>query len=416
MIRHQYKTVLGDIPKDWEARPLCALLRDQLPGDWGEEHGEATLSVLRSTNFTDEGALDASDAATRGFTVDKAQKIQVQQNDILLERSGGGPNQPVGRVAVVRDAMPATGFTNFVQLLRPEPDRIVPELLLWILHQFNRSGLVSRLQHQTTQMRNLELRDYLKVRLPVPFDPAEQERIAETLKAADDHIRALEDQIRKAEQVKRAVLQSYPSVPKHGHGVPLFRRAEISAGFTKGRDLAGCETMKVAYLTVVNVLDGALDLRDVSETDIKTAELEGLRLLPGDVLMTEGGDRDKLGRGCIWQGQIKPIVCQNQIFRVRPDSNRLRPWFLHYLLQTPNAKRHFFSAAKQTSNLCTINSRDLRRFQLPDIGTPAQDSWIKRVQSTDQLISALQTQTTAGRRVKRSLLQNLLTGRIRLKP
>lgn len=250
----------------------------------------------------------------------------------------------------------------------------------------------------------------------VPADPAEQARIAGTLKAADDHIRALEDQIRKAERVKKALLQSYPSVPKHGHGTSLFQRADISAGFTKGRDLAGYETMTVAYLTVVNVLDGALDLSNVSDAEIKKSELEGLRLLPGDVLMTEGGDRDKLGRGCIWQGQIDPIVCQNHIFRVRPDAATLKPWFLHYLLQTPNAKRYFYSAAKQTSNLCTINSRDLRRFPLPDIETSEQDAWIERIQSADQLISAIQAQLAAARRVKQSLLQNLLTGRIRLKP
>jgi type I restriction enzyme, S subunit len=415
MIRHHYRTILGDIPTDWEAPSLHMLLSDHLSGDWGDDHGETTLSVLRSTNFTDEGSLDTSDVAMRGFSADKARKIQVQKGDILLERSGGGPNQPVGRAAMVREEMPATGFANFVQLLRPAPDRIVPELLLWNLHQFNRSGFVTRLQHQTTQMRNLDLRDYLKVRLPVPLDPAEQVCIADTLRAGDGHIRALEGQIRKLQRLKRALLQSYPSVPKHGHGIPLFRRADISAGFTKGRDLAGYETMKVAYLTVVNVLAGSLDLRDVSEAEIKTTELDSLRLHPGDVLMTEGGDRDKLGRGCIWQGQIDPIVCQNHIFRVRPDAARLLPMFLHYLLQTPNAKRYFVGAAKQTSNLCTINSRDLRRFLLPELDTTEQKPWVARLQASDDLVGALQGQLVAARRLKQSLLQNLLTGKIRLK-
>jgi len=203
---------------------------------------------------------------------------------------------------------------------------------------------------------------------------------------------------------------------KHGPGKPLFQVADISSGFTMGRDLSGKATMAVAYLTVVNVLDGSLALTEVSQTDIKQSELEGLRLQAGDVLMTEGGDRDKLGRGCIWEGQLDPMVYQNHIFRIRPHDRQMQSWFLHYLLQAPSSKRYFFSVAKQTNNLCTINSRELRRFVIPTIPPENQDLWVRRMRSADALRDALRRQITAARRVKQSLLQNLLTGRIRLKP
>ncbi len=246
--------------------------------------------------------------------------------------------------------------------------------------------------------------------------PDEQTRIMETLSATDEYIRALEEQIRKAKVVKKSLLQRFPCVVRHGTGTPLFRVSDISSGFTKGRDLSGHDTLTVAYLTVVNVLEGALDLTAVSTAEIKCSELESLRLRDGDVLMTEGGDRDKLGRGCIWQGQIDPIVCQNHIFRVRMTGAELRPWFFHYLLQVPSSKRYFFSVAKQTNNLCTINSRDLRRFELPRLDPSEQDLWAERMTASDQLIASLKNELTAARRVKQSLLQNLLTGRIRLQP
>ncbi len=208
MIRHHHQTILGDIPGDWKACPLRSFLSEELSGDWGDDEGEVTLSVLRSTNFTDSGNLKLTEVAQRGFSRSKADKVQVQPNDILVERSGGGPSQPVGRVAMICEDMPNTGFANFVQTLRPDTSKINPELLLWTLYQLNRSGLVEKLQHQTTQMRNLDLRDYLKVLVPVPSDADEQVRIGELLKAADDHIRTLEEQIRKAERVKKALLQS----------------------------------------------------------------------------------------------------------------------------------------------------------------------------------------------------------------
>jgi type I restriction enzyme, S subunit len=415
VIRHKHQTILGDIPDDWFARPLWSLLITDLSGEWGEDEGDVTLSVLRSTNFTDTGNLKLDDVAKRGFTRSKAEQIQVQPHDILVERSGGGPSQPVGRVAMIRNEMSTTGFANFVQMLRPDTAKISGELLLWILHQLNRSGIVERLQHQTTQMRNLDLRDYLKVLVPVPADVEEQTRIAETLKTADDHIRALEEQRQKAERVKTALLQTFPPSPRHGMGTSLHRVADINSGFTKGRDLAGHETVDVAYLTVVNVLEGRVDISDLSTTEVKLHEVERYGLRDGDILMTEGGDRDKVGRGSIWLGQIPRVVCQNHIFRVRLDTERFLPWFMHYLLQTFSAKRYFASRAKQSSNLCSINSREMRLFELPNLSIKKQEFWIERLRSADSAIEAIEAQLTAARRVKQSLLQNLLTGKIRLK-
>ena len=91
MIRHRSQSIIGDIPSDWKARPLYSLLTDDLSGDWGDDEGEVTLSVLRSTNFSESGNMDVSDVARRAFSEAKAAQLQVQVNDILVERSGGGP-------------------------------------------------------------------------------------------------------------------------------------------------------------------------------------------------------------------------------------------------------------------------------------------------------------------------------------
>ena len=74
---------------------------------------------------------------------------------------------------------------------------------------------------------------------------------------------------------------------------------------------------------------------------MKVSELEGLLLRFGDVLMTEGGDRDKLGRGGIWRGQIQPCVYQNHIFRIRFSPDTYDPELFHFLLQTWQAKNYF---------------------------------------------------------------------------
>ena len=306
-------------------------------------------------------------------------------------------------------AIPVTtnqGFANFI------PQGVESEFLFYLLDLLTKT--FKRLGSGTT-FPEVSRRDIKRVACFIP-PPAEQTRIAETLKAADDHIRALEEQIRKAERVKKALLQSFPPSPKHGTGTPLHRVADITSGFTKGRDLAGHETVEVAYLTVVNVLEGRVDISDLSTADVKLHEVEHYGLHLGDILMTEGGDRDKVGRGSIWLGQVPRVVCQNHIFRVRLNTDEVLPWFMHYLLQTFSAKRYFATRAKQSSNLCSINSREMRLFELPALTTEAQAPWVERLRAADAAIAAIENQLTAARRVKQSLLQNLLTGKIRLKP
>ena len=53
-------------------------------------------------------------------------------------------------------------------------------------------------------------------------------------------------------------------------------------------------------MRVANVKDGHLDLSSVYEIEATEAEIDRLRLRPGDLILTEGGDPDKLGRGCVW--------------------------------------------------------------------------------------------------------------------
>jgi type I restriction enzyme S subunit len=206
MLKHRAKTILGDVPDKWEAKPLRSLLTADLGGDWGDEQGEQPLKVIRSTNFTDTGYLDFSDVEQRFFTTEKAVKLQPCKGDMLVERSGGGPTQPVGRIGIVERDLPQYGFSNFVQLLRPNQQEIVPEFLAWSLFRLHQSGIVERLQHQTTQMRNLDYRDYLRVLLPRP-PRLEQELIAKTIWLASNTVALALQKLTAAQRLKTALMQ-----------------------------------------------------------------------------------------------------------------------------------------------------------------------------------------------------------------
>lgn len=152
--------------------------------------------------------------------------------------------------------------------------------------------------------------------------------------------------------------------PEEWKQIQLKEVAQLASGATKGRRFNGAETVVVPYLRVANVQAGHLNLSEVKEIEVLPGDVEKYRLQPGDVLMTEGGDRDKLGRGAIWRGEVDVCIHQNHIFRVRPDRSRLMPEYLSQYLGTSEARGYFLRAAKQTTGIASINITQLGEFPI----------------------------------------------------
>ncbi|MGA7796335.1 MAG: restriction endonuclease subunit S [Candidatus Acidiferrales bacterium] len=157
---------------------------------------------------------------------------------------------------------------------------------------------------------------------------------------------------------------SLDTAETHGWPVVLLGDVtEIRSGVTLGRQLRG-STIRLPYLRVANVQDGRLDLSVIKEVEILPLEIEKWQLMSGDVLLTEGGDWDKLGRGTVWRGEIPNCIHQNHIFRVRANPNEFDPDFIAAIIGSPYGKAYFQAASKQTTNLASINQRQLKSFRL----------------------------------------------------
>lgn len=136
--------------------------------------------------------------------------------------------------------------------------------------------------------------------------------------------------------------------------------ADIVSGITKGRKTKSTNLRKVPYMAVSNVKDGYIDWTTVKTILATEDEIEQYRLVPDDVLMTEGGDPDKVGRGSIITEPPIDCIHQNHIFRVRLDENQILPRFFSAFLQSPKSKLYFLRAAKQTTGIASINMKQLR--------------------------------------------------------
>ncbi len=152
-------------------------------------------------------------------------------------------------------------------------------------------------------------------------------------------------------------------VPAHWQVKRLKFIGRIQTGIVKGKDNADKQTIQVPYLRVANVHYGYLDLEDAATIDIPCEDLPRYLLQPGDVLMNEGGDFDKLGRGHVWNGEIDPCIHQNHVFAVRP-SKVISHW-LNTFTGSNAAQFHFMGRSKQSTNLASISSTNVMELPVP---------------------------------------------------
>jgi len=175
--------------------------------------------------------------------------------------------------------------------------------------------------------------------------------------------------MRRYSNFKSSGVPWFGDVPAHWDVVRLKFVAHVQTGVAKGKDNTGKNSVEVPYLRVANVQDGYLDLDDVATIEIPQDDLERYRLQAGDVLMNEGGDFDKLGRGHVWDGSIDPCIHQNHVFAVRPFG--LSPEWLNLFTGSVEAQFYFMSRSKQSTNLASISSTNL--MELPVVVPPPKE-------------------------------------------
>ena len=274
-----------------------------------------------------------------------------------------------GKHAIARNLQDGIGFgsTEF-HVLRPT-NEILPE---WIHSFLMQPSVMAEAEADFTGSGGqLRVPEKFLAEVKIPLPPLdEQRRLAAQLRGQMTEV----ERARSAVQAQLDAAQTLPAAllrvifegaaarrwPRHRLG----DSTDISSGITLGRKVNGRPTRSVPYLRVANVKDGHLDLTHVKEVEATENEIRDCQLLPGDVLLTEGGDPDKLGRGTFWRGEIANCIHQNHIFRVRSEATRFEPAFLAYQFGSSYGKAYFFAHGKQTTGIASINKTVLSNFPL----------------------------------------------------
>ena len=403
----------------WPSGPVSKLadVNPRYPGEKGRDYPFVEMASV-GENFAGILKVESRKLEGSGLT-------RFKEGDTLFAKITPCPEN--GKVAIVSE-LPAKlglGSTEFI-VLSPRQGTDPHFLYHLVCSDAVRGRAAARMEGSTGRQRVPG--DVFVKRLVVPIPPqSDQVAIARILDAVDTAIEGTRAAVDRARQLDHCLLHnllergletkraSIRHHPKHWRIVRVDEVATVGSGVTLGKDVSGHKSVELPYLRVANVQDGYLDLAIVKTVRVPAEEVEKFRLEAGDVLMTEGGDIDKLGRGTIWEGQIPDCLHQNHIFRIRPNRELLEPLFYALVVESDIAKRYFSRVAKRTTNLASTNKTQVRAFQFPIPPTVSEQRQIVEIMtSSKSILAELLRKETALRNLKKSLMHDLLTGRVRV--
>lgn len=277
---------------------LKEIIEKPITGEWGSE-GER-IKVLRSTNFSNDGLIDFKNLVSRNIPEHKIESKKLKKGDVIIEKSGGGPNQPVGRV-VYFDLEEEFICNNFTSILRPLVTKVFPKYLHYLLFASHKFGLTQSFQNKTTGIINLQLSRYVN-KLEIPLPPLKtQKRIAQILDDAatlrDKTKQLLDEYDLLAQSIflemfgdpvtnpKKWVVSNMKEVAQKVQigpfGSQLHKADYIDNGF--------------ALINPTNIINGKIDLSKVVFINKeKFNSLPNYHLKSGDILMARRGDLRKI--------------------------------------------------------------------------------------------------------------------------
>ncbi len=392
-----------DWPADWRTVPLWSLF-DRVK-DVGHPN-EEMLSVYRNYGVVRKDSRDDN----FNKTAENRDIYQLVDDGWLIVNRMKAWQGSVG-ISKLRGIV--SGHYICFRPRHSEDHRYLNWLLRSDVYAYEYARLSRGVRPNQIEIDNDELRS-LPVRLP---GIEEQRRIADFLDAETAQLDQVD--LLRAKQVQRLSELSMTEVSdafELGDQVPHVRLgylAVVQTGVTVDASRTNArDSVTRPYLRVANVQAGYVNLDEVASITVPRAMARSSTLQAGDVLMTEGGDLDKLGRGTVWEGQIEACLHQNHVFAVRVDPQRLDTQYLALLTRAARARIHFERTGTKTTNLASTSSSKIRDLRVPLPPLAQQRAIVKTVLAGLAMIESLVSSMERQRRLLSERRQALITAAV----
>ncbi|MDQ5769469.1 restriction endonuclease subunit S [Thiothrix subterranea] len=424
---------LGKIPTHWKVDRLRdqAVINDEALGT--NTPVDYEIRYLDISNVNSQGIVDHDEIRPLAFAdAPSRARRKVKKFDTVIS-SVRTNLQAVAHIDFdMENLVASTGFfvcrPKFLALVQPK------YLYFFLLTEYSKEYFFSR--SIGISYPAIDDYDFGSIHMPVP--PIEEQRaiagfLDEACGKIDAAIQVKREQVAMLDVMAKAILNKAvleglnPTVPKQTINNIWFKTlpahwqlrrlkdvSTMQTGVTLGKDYDG-ETDERPYLRVANVQDGHLALDDVKTIKLPPNLIRRYELQDGDVLMNEGGDLDKLGRGHVWHNEIPGCLHQNHVFALRCFPHKLLPDYLTLLTSSTHGRAYFEIMGKKTTNLASINSTKVNLFPVPLPPVTEQAEIVQWVQhergKLKQAQDAVNEQIAVLEAYKKSLVHECVTGK-----
>ena len=426
---------LDRVPAEWTRSRIRNVAELSPPFSGNAPAHDEPCTVVPMELLSEQGQINSSNVqpfedVTPGLTL-------FENGDVLFAKIT--PCMENGKGALVENLPTryAFGSTEF-HVLRASHAAVAKFLYYYTFNPVFRVYAAENMSGAAGQKR-VSSRFFKNTRLFLPPLP-EQQRIAAYLDAScagiDTAVAAKRRQLETLDVLRKSIIQRavtrgisarvalestgnawMEQIPRGWKLVCLKRIAEIQGGLTLGKQYEG-PLIERPYLRVGNVQDGHLDLADVSVIELPAGVAAGVELRPDDVLMTEGGDLDKLGRGHLWRGEIPGCLHQNHIFAVRCFLHKLKPMFLAYVTAAKYGRDYFEATGKKTTNLACTNANKVGEFPIPLPPVTEQEAICahldEKLGEVKRIVAGIESQIATLTAYRKSLIHECVTGERRI--
>jgi len=426
----QFKqTEIGLIPVDCEVINLNNEdYFESINGLWkGKKPPYIKVFVLRNTNFTNSGNLDYNDVAELEVESKQYEKRKLFYGDIIVERSGGGPSQPVGRVVFFDKHDGEYSFSNFTSTVRVKnKDEINSKFLFYSLLNFYFLGKTDSLQGRTTGIRNLDFNKY-KSLAGIPSIPLnEQHKIAYILATIQQAIEKQEQIIKTTQELKKTLMQKLftegiNNEPQKQTEIGLIPKSwEVKSINDIADDFFGGGTPSTSKTEYWN--------GNIHWTTSKRLDPENIYLFDGEKKITELGlsnsathliPKDNLlvsTRVTVGKVAINKvdIAISQDLTGLLIDKSKYCLEYLAYAVCTSRVQK-IFNAQKRGATIKGITRDDLKEMQIPIPILPIQKEIAQIFSSIDFKIECLNKKKTKLQNLFKTMLNHLMSGQLRVK-
>ena len=397
---------------------LKDIVEKPITGEWGTEGN--LVNVLRTTNFTNEGYIDYTKVVKRDIEQKKIDSKRLLKGDLIIEKSGGSPTQPVGRV-VYFDSDEIFLCNNFTAILRPKKDKVFPKYLHYLLFVGHQFGKTSAFQNKTTGIINLQLTKYLDgIQIPLPT-LLQQQKIASVLDAADALRQNNKALIAKYNELTHALfLDMFGDPVSNTKGWKVNKLKEISTKIHSGNTPKGGSEVYVeegiTFFRSQNVWKNRLVYEDIAFIDQATHDkMMKSSLKHKDILMTKTGrintENSSLGRAAIYLGEDDKANVNGHVYLIRLKEGIINEFVLH-ILTTKEYRGHIRSVCVGGIDKRQLNKDHIENFPIINPPIELQNKFAEMLSIIEEQKSIAQNSLEKSEELFNSLLQKAFKGEL----